>query len=59
MAHVLGHHLVLFQLLQEDVLVEGEDVLQVAKDELLLAPQLGGHVQPRRGRGRAAHRDQE
>ena len=47
MAHVLGHGLVLLQLLEEDLLVEGADVLEVAEDDGLLAAQRARHLAPR------------
>lgn len=44
MAQVLGHDLVALQLLEEDALVEGGDVLQVAEDDVLLAAKRRRHL---------------
>ena len=54
MADILRHDLVLLQLLEEGAAVEGEDVLEVAKDEALLPAQGLRHPLPAR-----PHRQQE
>ena len=46
MAHVFRHRLVLFQLLQENVLVKAQNLLQVAEDDGLLALQGPRHHLP-------------
>ena len=44
MAHILRHHFVFLQLLQEHLLVEGQDVLEVTKDDLFFASQRLGKL---------------